>query len=510
MKWLILSVISVAILMGAIATAAEPTLSWTSDGVVVCETTSLANLEFPFPQLTNDGADGAIIIWQDKRSGNYDIYAQRVDSSGTIQWTENGVAICDAGGDQKIDPPTEDNYPYLNLICPDDSGGAIIVWKDGRAGNWDLYAQRVNSSGAVQWAEDGVAVCTDGSDQEMPQITPDGSGGAIIVWQDDRSGNYDIYSQRIDSNGNALWTGDGAAVCANASGQTDPQLLADGSGGAVFTWHDKRSAAFNIYAQKFDANGAGQWTENGIAVSEETTGNQWFPVIISDDSSGAIVTWNDTRRAQESGYNLDFSIFTQRLDSDGQRLWTSGGDYDGIAITYKTGRQEDAVQVTDTEGGAIIAWDDDPTENVDPPSSNFNIYAQRVNSAGATQWTDGGVAICTEDDEQSFPEMVVDGSGGAILVWHDKRTGEYDVYTQQINSVGEVQWTADGVAVCDATGEQAFPRITTGASGEAIAAWQDHRGDSWGIYAQKIATSTPSSAGGCSLTPRVLPRIPDN
>ena len=38
--------------------------------------------------------------------------------------------------------------------------------------------------------------------QEEPEICSDGRGGAIIVWRDKRTGYYDSYAQRVDSNGN--------------------------------------------------------------------------------------------------------------------------------------------------------------------------------------------------------------------------------------------------------------------------------------------------------------------
>ena len=44
------------------------------------------------PQSVSDGAGGAIITWQDSRSGQFkDIYAQRINSAGVWQWTAQGV-----------------------------------------------------------------------------------------------------------------------------------------------------------------------------------------------------------------------------------------------------------------------------------------------------------------------------------------------------------------------------------------------------------------------------------
>lgn len=116
-------------------------------------------------------------------------------------------------------------------IISDGSAGAIITWYDYRSGsNYDIYAQRVDSAGVVQWTVDGVAICTNPGNQEWPQIISDGSAGAIITWHDDRSGNWDIYAQRVDSVGAVQWTADGVAICTAPGDQYSPQMISDGSG----------------------------------------------------------------------------------------------------------------------------------------------------------------------------------------------------------------------------------------------------------------------------------------
>ncbi len=87
----------------------------------------------------------------------------------------------------------------------------------------------------AQWIPDGAPVCSASQDQSSQQMTSDGSGGAIITWQDYRNGGYDIYAQRIDEDGFPLWTPDGIPVCTlSASGQGEPQIVSDGAGGAIY------------------------------------------------------------------------------------------------------------------------------------------------------------------------------------------------------------------------------------------------------------------------------------
>jgi hypothetical protein len=43
------------------------------------------------------------------------------------------------------------------------------------------------------------------------------------------------------------------------------------------------------------------------------------------------------------------------------------------------------------------------------------------------------VPICTAANDQSSPQLVSDGAGGAIITWVDYRSGSYsDVYAQNV------------------------------------------------------------------------------
>jgi predicted lipoprotein with Yx(FWY)xxD motif len=201
------------------------------------------------PQITSDGAGGAIITWWDYRNGASVIYAQRVDSSGTPQWSADGVPICTATSGQGN-----------AQIISDGAGGAIITWDDYRSGNWskwDIFAQRVSASGTPQWTSDGVAICTAWDSQLHPQIISDGAGGVIITWRDYRSGNADIYARRVTASGTPQWSADGVPICMASGHQWNPHITSDGSGGAIISWEDYRGGWSNcdIYAQQIGKTG---------------------------------------------------------------------------------------------------------------------------------------------------------------------------------------------------------------------------------------------------------------
>ena len=183
------------------------------------------------PTSVSDGTGGAIVAWYDYRNGtSADVYAQRISAGGTVQWTADGVALCTATGNQYSPTIVSDGG------APGEAGsGAVVTWADSRSGNTDIYAQRISAGGTVQWTPDGVALCTATGTQSMPNITSDGAGGAIVTWMDSRSGIYHIYAQRISAGGTVRWAANGVALCSATGEQQNPRIASDGAGGAIVT-----------------------------------------------------------------------------------------------------------------------------------------------------------------------------------------------------------------------------------------------------------------------------------
>jgi hypothetical protein len=178
---------------------------------------------------------------------NPDIYAQRVDAAGTGLWTADGVALCSNAGDQ-FDP----------VIASDGLGGLVAAWDDTRSGNHDIYGQRVTATGVVSWAANGVPICTAAGTQASPAIVSSVPGEAIVAWEDLRFStfNADLYAQRVDSSGVVMWTPQGLAVSSANGDQATPTLASDAAGGAFVAWEDGRSGtSADIYAMRIAATG---------------------------------------------------------------------------------------------------------------------------------------------------------------------------------------------------------------------------------------------------------------
>ena len=123
-------------------------------------------------------------------------------------------------------------------IADDGGGGAIVVWQDNRNGNADIYAQHIAADSTKLWAPNGIIVCNEAHEQTSPAIIRDNLGGVIIVWQDYRNGNSDIFAQHIDAGGTPTWASNGLSICDTANDQVNPMLVKDNAGGAIITWQE--------------------------------------------------------------------------------------------------------------------------------------------------------------------------------------------------------------------------------------------------------------------------------
>jgi len=391
-------------------------------------------------------------------------------------WQNNGVPVTTAPGNQSS-----------VVIAPGLASDAIIAWVDGwdnPAGS-DIYAQRVDASGIAQWTAGGVPICTAIREQREVQIMADGTGGAILVWRDIRTGlEYDIYAQRVDASGNALWGTNGRLVYSAPGFRQNASVFPDGQGGAIVLWED--GARDGILAQRLDASGALLWNANAVEVNTTPNSTQYAPRGASDGAGGAIITWADDRNYP------DWSVYVQRVDATGLRLWAA----DGINACAAAGSENVPEIVPDGNGGAVMVfW------------SASGLSAQRVDGSGSLLWTANGRPVCTVPGGKSNQRIVPGSNGSSIIVWNDGRSGlnSYELYAQRLDASGNMLWALAGVSVCSAWNSQPlWPLMAADGNGGALVTWHDYRalpaGTRVDVYAQRV-----DAAGNALWTPNGVP-----
>ncbi len=327
---------------------------WDSNGVSLCA----ASGEQLDPVAVSDGAGGAIVVWQDLRDdAQGDVYAQRVDANGTPRWLADGIALCSVTGQQ------------LNIaLATDQAGGAIVAWEDYRIGpSNDVFAQRVDSSGVVQWAADGLPVCDAPSYQSLPAVVTDQAQGALVAWQDLREAPaVAIYAQRLDAGGATQWDSLGVRLHTPADDATNPRAIPDGAGGAIVSWQSQIGGHTFALVQRVSASGAMLFDTGGVRLTD-APGDEVDPVIVADGGGGAIVAWTDSR----DYLNFNKDIYAQRVDAGGTLRWGHGGE----TISTAPNMQITPAIVPGTPGSALVAWADFRS------NSNYDVYANAADSS---------------------------------------------------------------------------------------------------------------------------------
>lgn len=448
--------------------------SWAPHGDSLCTASGTQVL----PKIVSDGAGGAIAVWVDNRtSDDANIYANRIEECGVLAgWTADGVPLCTRTGDQ-----------VSVQAISDGAGGLIAVWTDNRGTSADIFAQRINGSGVVQWASDGVPVCRMANAQSGPVIASDGAHGAIIAWTDYRAGGSesDIYLQHLDASGSRTPDTTGYQVSTSSGFDYNPQIISDKSGGAVTIWtHD--TTLQDLYARHWP--GGTFATADSVLPICKADGYQEFPVIafddeVSDSNDGFIIAWADHR----TGANLD-DIYAEGRKLNGQLhdSWV----VDGNAVAALGAHQTLPAISASSATGAIIAWRDERN------SSDGDIYAQRMLFGGTASWTANGISLCSATDYQNYPVATPAGNGGAMVVWVDQRGGtDLDIYGTLINSDGvrSGTWPSDGQAICSTATTQDHPDVTTDGDGGGIVVWENG-GDIYTQRATKYGKVPPSGA----------------
>lgn len=439
------------------------------------------------PAMAPDGAGGAFVAWQDFRGG--------ADSDIYVQRLDpSGVPLWSPGG---VPVCTAAAFQTLPRIAADGSGGAILAWTDYRNGNGDVYVQRVDAQGNALWTAGGLPICDDPQPQLGVEITADG-GGVIAVWEDFRSSTAgDLYAQRVNATGTPLWDLNGVVVCNAAGGQSTPSICGDGAAGALILWRDQRtSGSGDLYAQRLSSSGVRQWAPGGIVVCG-AAGGQYDASLVCDGAGGGIAVWSDERGATLA------DIYAQRIGPWGALLW----DPEGVRVCGAASFQLFPVAAADGAGGVLIAWEDSRSD------TTVDVHAQRVGPDGAALWTPDGIRLADTDGYESLPSICADGGGGAIVTWQDQRDQNDDVYAQRVSGSGVRLWSGAGVAISAAADAQLGPVLVSDGDGGALFTWYDARGADWDVYAEHadgwgntggVAAVAPGrAAAGLSLSPPV-------
>ena len=266
--------------------------------------------------ITEDGHGGCYIMWIKYQvinsSASYTYVAQRIDSNGNELWQHDGLQV--------IFPNAINNFSGTNLTLLNDNGkGAFLGLEAGwYGGAGSIRAAKIDTNGKPLWDSSGIAVSII-SDFRGPKLISDGFGGVDMIYWGDVAGAGNIHLQRIDSAGNLKWGAGGRGLNTLFNiGFPNYNITPSGNGDIIATW-DGYSYHSGVYAQKIDTGGNFLWDTIEVMVCDTPAG-QTYPDVISDGMGGAYFAWSDGRAAASPA-----RIYAQRLNANGDEQWIHNG-----------------------------------------------------------------------------------------------------------------------------------------------------------------------------------------
>lgn len=263
------------------------------------------------PRIAADTSGNVTVVWEDRRNGKSDIYANYSSNGGRSFDAETRLDGGEAG----------EADSFLPRVA---SHGSEVwtVWHDQKDGeHLDVFLNYSSDLGQT-WLAEPVRVDSDAAgtyDSLNPVVVGTDSGGAI-AWQDDRSGGNDIYF-RFTPDGGATWASEEVRLDTDAGGSAqsvNPVIISSGKRLAV-GWMDYRDDGKNEGVNDLYYNYSGdygvEWSSRDIRLNSSEPGITYAENLSLAYSDRDLVSiWSDGRsghaRVYFAGYKLgDGSVY---------------------------------------------------------------------------------------------------------------------------------------------------------------------------------------------------------
>lgn len=423
-----------------------------------------------YPAIAMDNAGNFVVVWVDERNGGMDIYGQRFDRIGN--------PLC---GNFKVnDTKREYKYVGYNLgVAMDADGDFVVVWQDSRNKNSDIYAQRYDSDGLPKGCNFKINDDLNSANQISPSVTMNPSGEFVVVWLDNRDRKTSIFGQRYSSTGETIgcnfkisyvqtskidlfppgvaidpkgdfvvtWSAviynpetskdyhEIHAIRVNAKNEilgfefkvndsdssaipSNPDVAVDAPGNFVITWQERRNGLNNIYAQKY--NFKRETLEDNFKVNESTriTG-KGQPKVTMNLSKGFVIAWVELRDM----INIYLQYYNQQGEPEGGNLKIAG-----FGETWGPNK----IDISKTPSDYLaLTWDGYVCK------SDNNIFTKIMNQKGEVVKEEFRVSNDLGSSSQKNPAIATSPFGKFAISWDDLRFCSLDIFTQRFNSFGE-------------------------------------------------------------------------
>jgi hypothetical protein len=273
------------------------------------------------PSIVFNGTE-YFISWMDFRNDingfNSQIFFTTIDTSGNVLDSVGKSLLADTINILK-NPSVSTNGNYNVVSFTDRRGNEFKYNIDS-----DIYLSRVDGVGN-QLDPEGINISPATQNQKNPDIGFDG-GNLLIVWEDERGQDIDIYGALLDTSGNVI-TPPGVFVVTQAGYDQVQPKVDFVEPYYLVVWEDYREADYipRLYGTRIAKDGT-VLEPNGIHFDvNDTIFHNYYHIAISNDSVNFLLMW---QKKFFPGYHYGVAF---RVDTSGAVLDTGGIIIDSVS-----------------------------------------------------------------------------------------------------------------------------------------------------------------------------------
>ena len=362
-------------------------------------------------------------------------------------------------------------------------GGYVVLWQaqyqDGM--DWGIYGQRYADNGTAISSEFQVNSTTTDT-QEMPAITALSDGGFVAVWQSRDYGGteYDIFGQRYAANGSRV----GAEFRINQAltgWQQHASVVSLADGGFVVAWDSLQksvegveSESYGIFGQRYSSNGSAVGSE--FQINTSASADHGRPALAALDNGGFVAIWDMLDRDGD-----EYGIFGQRYNSSGTRV---GGEFQLNSYTATSQNTPSIAKLTD--GSFVASWN-----SYGQDGNGYGVVARRF-AADGTPLTGELIVNSSTTAHQKNPSIAALSDGGFTVTWRSQTQfgADYSVMGRRYNASGSPVSSEFQISSFTSQ-DQAKAAVTGLPNGGFATTWHslDPTGSDYRTYAQQFDSS---------------------
>ena len=419
------------------------------------------------PALAMAGAN-VLVSWTDERNTMPDIFASVYSNGAAAQSNARITGRTDKN--ENLDGPSDPKNDSSSSAVIESGGRAFVAYSTED----DIVLARREGSGVEAGTWVSRTEMSLNNDARSPSLVSTSGNGdnLVVVWQDYRNRNWDIYSARC--NGATLKCQANVKV-SNGGGtewQLRPRLAAKGNN-LIAVWEDHRDggpSTPHIYAS-FSADGGASWGANvrvdvGNDPSAQSPGTN--PAVAYEPNGQPWVVWE--KHAGELTAPAD--IYAAKWNGS---VWETAIRMDKAPEGKRAGKPVVAVNAN---SAVFVAWEDARSG-----VGNADIYAAYWNGAS---WVES--VVVSNAAMQTAPAISASGTD-VRAAWQDLRNGHPDVFMARWNGNA---WVDVSMVNEDAyrLSNQTNTALAAAGNGDLYSAWLDTRTNKLGLWLGKFEQTT--------------------